>query len=125
MSEENQTSGKQDMVDRKAAWVEKIFKMLFAAVKENPAAALLVLSILLNFWQFSINNEINQLRIQDITSLNEKINKAVEARVDAKVSEKMVPIQAKTDSVTINIDTSLTNLNGIVNSIKQSIKKQK
>lgn len=125
MSEEINTPGKQDMVDRKAAWIERMFKMLFAAVKENPAAALLVLSIALNFWQFSINNDINQLRIQDITSLNEKINKAVEARVDAKVSEKMVPIQAKTDSVTSNIDTSLTNLNGIVNSIKQSIKKQK
>lgn len=125
MSEENQTPGKQDMVDRKAAWVERMFDRLFAAIQKNPYATIAVISVGMNIWQFNIGTDKDRLRIQDITTLNEKVNMAIEKRVDEKVSEKMVPIQAKTDSVTSNIDTSLTNLNGIVNSIKQSIKKQK
>ncbi|WP_316743827.1 hypothetical protein [Pedobacter antarcticus] len=115
---------KQDMVDRKAAWIERMFDRLFAAVGANPTAALLVLSLGMNFWQFNIGAEKDRLRIQDITSLNEKINLAVEKSVERELPKKLAPYEAKQDSISKNVDTSLYNLNGTVESVKQYIKKK-
>lgn len=115
---------KQDMVDRKAAWIERMFDRLFSAIGANPTAAILVLSAGLNIWQFSINNELNQLRINDITNLNEKINAAVQKSVEREIPKKLAPYEAKQDSISKNVDTSLYNLNGTVESVKQYIKKK-
>jgi hypothetical protein len=124
MAEEQTPSEKQDMVDRKAAWIERMFDRLFAAVGANPTAAILVLSAGLNFWQFSINKDINELRISDNARLNEKINAAVEKSVERKLPEHLAPYEAKQDSISKNMDTSLYNLNGTVESVKQYIKKK-
>jgi hypothetical protein len=124
MAEEQTPSEKQDMVDRKAAWIERMFDRLFAAVGANPTAAILVLSVGLNFWQFSINKDINELRISDNARLNEKINAAVEKSVERKLPEHLAPYEAKQDSISKNMDTSLYNLNGTVESVKQYIKKK-
>lgn len=115
---------RQDMVDRKAAWIERMFDKLFSAIGANPTAAILVISAGLNVWQFSINNDLNKLRIQDITNLNEKINAAVEKSVERELPKKLAPYEAKQDSISKNVDTSLYNLNGTVESVKQYIKKK-
>lgn len=124
--EENQVpeEGKQDMVDRKAAWLERMFDRLFAAVQQNVFATLLVLAVGVIFWQQATINRLNELRIADITSLNEKINVAVERSVERKLPEKLAPYEAKQDSISKNVDTSLYNLNGTVESVKQYIKKK-
>jgi hypothetical protein len=63
MEEEIET--KQDMIDRKAAWLERMFDRLFIAVQQNPFATMLILSVGLNFWQYNVINEMNRLRIQE------------------------------------------------------------
>lgn len=124
--EENQVpeEGKQDMVDRKAAWIERAFDKLFAAVQQNVFATLLVLALIVIFWQQSAINELNKLRIADITSLNEKINAAVEKSVDKKLPEHLAPYEAKQDSISNNVDTSLNNLNGTVETVKRYFNKK-
>lgn len=123
--EENEIIPKQDLVDRKAAWIERMFDRIFLAVQKNPFATLLILSIGLNFWQYNINNEMNRLRIQDITLLNEKINVAVAAGVQRELPKQLAPYQAQQDSNSKKLDTSLTNLNGTVESVKQYFNKNK
>ena len=123
--EENEITPKQDLVDRKAAWIERMFDRLFIAVQKNPFATLLILSIGLNFWQYNINNEMNRLRIQDITLLNEKINVAVAAGVQRELPKQLAPYQAQQDSNSKKLDTSLTNLNGTVETVKQDFNKNK
>lgn len=123
--EENEIIPKQDLVDRKAAWIERMFDRIFIAVQKNPFATLLILSIGLNFWQYNINNEMNRLRIQDITLLNEKINVAVAAGVQRELPKQLAPYQAQQDSNSKKLDTSLTNLNGTVESVKQYFNKNK
>lgn len=123
--EENIIPEKQDMLDRKGAWIERMFDRLFTAVQKNPFATLLILSIGLNFWQYNINNEMNRLRIQDITLLNEKINVAVAAGVQRELPKQLAPYQAQQDSNSKKLDTSLINLNGTVESVKQYFNKNK
>lgn len=123
--EENIIPEKQDMLDRKGAWIERMFDRLFSAVQKNPFATLLILSIGLNFWQYNINNEMNRLRIQDITMLNEKINVAVAAGVQRELPKQLAPYQAQQDSNSKKLDTSLINLNGTVESVKQYFNKNK
>lgn len=110
--EENLTPpGKQDMIDRKGAWLERMFDRLFIAVQKNPSAALLVLSVGMNFWQFSINNDLNKQLIMHITTLNEKINKAVADRVQTELPKQMAPIQAQQEERGKQVDTSLNKFN--------------
>lgn len=116
---------KQDMMDRKLSFLERSFDRLFAAVQQNQLATMLILSIGLNFWQFNINNELNRLRIADITSLNEKVNQAVEKSVSRKLPEQLAPYKDQQDSNTKKLDTSLINLNGTVESVKQYFNKNK
>lgn len=122
--EENQTP-KQDMVDRKAAWIERIFDKLYAATIKNPYGALLVVSVLMNIWQFNINANKDVRWQEDITKLNDKINAAVERSVQRELPKQMVTIQAKQDSVSKNVDTSLLNLNGTLETVRKLIKNKK
>jgi diacylglycerol kinase len=124
MADEQTPGEKQDVIDRKAAWIERAFDKLFAAVQQNVFATLLVLAVGVIFWQQGTINKLNELRIADITTLNEKINAAVEKRVDDKLTEKLAPYEAKQDSISKNVDTSLYNLNGTVETVKQYIKKK-
>lgn len=84
--ESTNPANSQDIIDRKAAWMERMFDKLFFALQLNPYATMLILSVGLNFWQYSINNEMNQLRIKDITMLNEKINVAIEKGVQTELT---------------------------------------
>ncbi|WP_158797685.1 hypothetical protein [Pedobacter sp. L105] len=115
----------QDMVDRKAAWVERMFDKLFAAIEKDPKAALLVLSVVLNFWMFSIITDLNKLRIADITLLNEKINIAVERSVKNELPKQLAPYKEQQDSNSKKLDSSLINLDGTVEKVKQYYKKNK
>lgn len=115
----------QDALDRKGAWIERMFDRLFAAIKESPIGTIAIISVIMNIWQYSIGVDKDAARIADIQSLNEKINAAVEKRVEAKVAEKIAPIQAKQDSTSKAVDTSLINLNGTVESVKQYFNKNK
>lgn len=116
---------KQDMIDRKAAWLERMFDRLFAAVGKDPKAALLVLSIALNFWMFSIIMDLNRLRIADIASLNEKINEAVEKSVKHELPKQLAPYKEQQDSNSKKLDSSLINLDGTVEKVKQYYNKNK
>lgn len=122
--EENPTP-KQDMVDRKAAWIERMFDRLFLAILKNPYGALLVVSVFMNIWQFNINASKDVRWQEDITKLNDKINAAVERSVQRELPKQMVPLQAKQDSLSNNVDTSLINLNGTLETVKKLIKSKK
>lgn len=115
----------QDSIDRKAAWLERMFDRLFLAVQQNPYATMLILSVGLNFWQYNINNEMNSLRIQDITMLNEKINVAVATGVQRELPKQLAPYKEKQDSNSRKLDTSLIHLNGTVESVKKYFKENK
>lgn len=123
MEEEIET--KQDMIDRKAAWLERMFDRLFIAVQQNPFATMLLLSVGLNFWQYNVINEMNRLRIQDITMLNEKINIAVAKGVERELPKQLAPYKEQQDSNSKRLDTSLINLNGTVESVKQYFNRNK
>lgn len=123
MEEEIET--KQDMIDRKAAWLERMFDRLFIAVQQNPFATMLILSVGLNFWQYNVINEMNRLRIQDITMLNEKINIAVAKGVERELPKQLAPYKEQQDSNSKRLDTSLINLNGTVESVKQYFNRNK
>jgi hypothetical protein len=123
MEEEIET--KQDMIDRKAAWLERMFDRLFIAVQQNPFATMLILSVGLNFWQYNVINEMNRLRIQDITMLNEKINIAVAKGVERELPKQLAPYKEQQDSNSKRLDTSLINLNATVESVKQYFNKNK
>lgn len=115
----------QDIIDRKAAWLERMFDRLFSAVQQNPFATMLILSVGLNFWQYNINNEMNMLRIQDIKMLNEKINVAVATGVQRELPRQLAPYKEQQDSNSRKLDTSLINLNGTVESVKKYFKENK
>ena len=115
--EETNNAPKQDMIDRKGAWLERMFDRLFLAVQKNPFATMLILSVGLNFWQFSIYTDLNKARILDITTLNEKINIAVEKRVNSELPKQIAPIQAEQEERSKKTDTSLNNLNQALDKI--------
>ena len=121
----NNPDPKQDLIDRKTAWIERMFDRLFMAVQQNPFATMLILSVGLNFWQYNINNEMNRLRIQDITMLNEKINMAVVTGVQRELPRQLAPYKEQQDSNSRKLDTSLLNLNGTVESVKRYFNKNK
>lgn len=120
--EENQTpeTVKQDVIDRKAALLERIFDKLFSAVKENVFATLLVLAIIVIFWQQSTINDITALRLAEKDKSKEEMINEVRRTVE----RQLVPIQAQTDSNSRKLDTSLINLNGTVETVKQYIIKK-
>jgi len=113
--------GKQDMIDRKAAWIERMFDRLFGAIQKNPYATIAVISIAMNIWQFNIGTDKDAARILDITQLNEKVNKAIEARVEQKVSEKMAPIQAQQEDQNKKLDTSLNKFDNTMKAVKELV----
>ena len=121
--EENQTP-KQDMVDRKAAWIERMFDRLFAAIQKDTKVAIIVVLVGVVIWQQIISNKKDERWIADITKLNDKINAAVERSVERQLDIKMIPIEAKQDSVYKNVDTSLNNLNGSIETFKKSVKEK-
>ena len=122
---QNPPAETQDMIDRKAAWIERMFDRLFTAVQLNPFATMLLLSVAMNFWQYSALNEMNRLRIKDITSLNEKINLAVEKGVRQELPRQLAPYKEQQDSNNKKLDTSLIHLNGTVESVRRYINENK
>lgn len=78
----------------------------------------------MNIWQFSINNHINELRLSDKDKSNADIVAEVRRTVDRELPKKLAPYEARQDSISKNVDTSLYNLNGTVESVKQYIKKK-
>lgn len=122
---QNSPAETQDMIDRKAAWIERMFDRLFTAVQQNPFATMLLLSVAMNFWQYSALNEMNRLRIEDITSLNEKINLAVEKGVRQELPRQLAPYKEQQDSNNKKLDTSLIHLNGTVESVRRYINENK
>ena len=124
--EENQTpeTVKQDVIDRKAALLERIFDKLFSAVKENVFATLLVLAIIVIFWQQSTINDITALRLAEKDKSKEEMINEVRRNVERELAKQLVPIQAQTDSNSRKLDTSLINLNGTVETVKQYIIKK-
>lgn len=122
---QNPPTETQDMLDRKAAWIERMFDRLFIAVQQNPFATMLLLSVAMNFWQYSALNEMNRLRIKDITSLNEKINLAVAKGVQQELPKQLAPYKEQQDSNNKKLDTSLIHLNGTVESVRRYINENK
>ncbi|RZJ91831.1 MAG: hypothetical protein EOO20_03975 [Chryseobacterium sp.] len=118
-------SEKEDVIDRKGAWIERMFDRLFSAITQNPWATLLVLSVGLNLLQYQEAKDKDNAWRKDITSLNEKINQAVEKRVEFETTKQIAPIKAQQDSTSKKVDTSLININGTVESVKQYFNKKK
>lgn len=124
--EENQPpdEGTQDMVDRKAAWLERMFDRLFGAVQKDTKGTIMILSIALNFY-------VINLYLKLTASSKAEMIQEVRRSVRQELPKQMAPIQAKQDSISKNVDsmsknvdTSLTNLNGTVESVKQYFDKK-
>lgn len=115
--EEIQVAEKQDMLDRKAAWIERMFERLFSAIQKDVKGTLLVLSVGLNFYIVNLYVNLQQTTKQEMIA-------EVRRSVRAEIPKQMAPIQAQQDSIIKNVDTSLLNLNGTVESVKQYIIKK-
>jgi hypothetical protein len=123
--EENATPTKQDMVDRKGAWIERMFDRLFAAILKSPYATLLVLSVILNYILIDMVIDEKQARLDDKTVSNKEMIDEVRRSVQRELPKQMETIQAKQDSVSKNVDTSLLNLNGTLETVRKLIKSKK
>lgn len=109
MSENN------DILDRKGAWIERMFDRIYNGIKENPTATVLVLSIGLNFMQYREAKQLAKEWKADITALNEKINVAIEKSVERQLGEKMEPIINSNNK----LDTALTKMDRTVENFKK------
>lgn len=114
--EDKETLPKQDMVDRKAAWLERMFDRLFSAIQKDVKGTLLILSVAFNFYLANLYIDLNK------SSKDEMINE-VRKTAQIEVSKQLAPIQAQQqaaqDSNSSKLDTSLINLNETVKSVKQ------
>lgn len=106
---------KSDLIDRKGAWIERMFDRVFAAIKENPYATLLVLSVALNFMQYREAKQSFKDWQNDTKALNEKINIAIEKSVERQLGEKMEPIINSNNK----LDTALTKMDKTVENFKK------
>lgn len=120
MSEEN-----QDLIDRKGAWVERMFDRLFLAIKENPFATLLVLSVGLNFMLINMNTTLQEARLTDSKASKKEIIDEVRNSVERETTRQLAPIKALQDSSSKKVDTSLNNINETVQSVKEYFNKRK
>ena len=118
-------SEKEDVIDRKGAWIERMFDRLFLAIKENPFATLLVLSVGLNFMLISMNSDLQQARLDDEKKSNQEMIDEVRRSVQRETTKQIAPIKAQQDSIVKNVDTSLININGTVESVKKYFNKKK
>lgn len=118
-------SEKEDVIDRKGAWIERMFDRLYLAVTQNPWAALLVLSVGLNFMLIRMNGNLQEARLTDSQASKKEIIDEVRRSVRLETTRQITPIKAQQDSVLKNVDTSLTNINGTVESVKQYFNKKK
>jgi hypothetical protein len=118
-------SEKEDVIDRKGAWIERMFDRLFLAIKENPFATLLVLSVGLNFMLISMNSDLQQARLDDEKKSNQEMIDEVRRSVQKETTKQIAPIKAQQDSIVKNVDTSLININGTVESVKKYFNKKK
>lgn len=123
--EENIIPEKQDMVDRKAAWIERMFDRLFTAMQKNMTATVLILSLGLNFYQYTLKNEVDALRLAEYARSKEEMILEVRRSVERELPKQLAPYQAQQDSNSKKLDTSLINLNGTVESVKQYFNKNK
>ncbi len=96
MEEQNipETGVKQDVIDRKAAWLERMFDRLFEAILRNPFAALLVLAVAGLFYQQGIINDVNALRLADKDKSNQDMINEVRRSVKAEIPKQMAPLQS-------------------------------
>lgn len=115
---------KQDVIDRKAAWIERMFTMLFAAIQKNLLGTILILSLFLNFYQYNLKNDLDAQRLADAAQSKEEMINEVRRSVRQELPRQIAPIQAQQDSMNKKVDTSLINLNGTVESVKQYIIKK-
>lgn len=118
-------SENEDVIDRKGAWIERMFDRLFIAIKENPFATLLVLSVGLNFMLINMNSNLQQARLDDEKKSNKEMIDEVRRSVERETTKQIAPIKAQQDSIVKNVDTSLININGTVESVKKYFDKKK
>lgn len=123
--EENIIPEKQDMLDRKGAWIERMFDRLFTAIQKNHLATILILSLGLNFYQYTLKNEVDALRLAEYVKSKEEMILEVRRSVQRELPKQLAPYQAQQDSNSKKLDTSLINLNGTVESVKQYFNKNK
>lgn len=123
--EENIIPEKQDMIDRKGAWIERMFDRLFTAMQRNMTATVLILSLGLNFYQYTLKNEVDALRLAEYARSKEEMILEVRRSVQRELPKQLAPYQAQQDSTSKAVDTSLLNLNQTVESVKQYFNKNK
>lgn len=116
---------KQDMFDRKMGFIERMFDKITTAISNDVKGTILAISVMVNVWLMREISDVNRLRIEDITSLNEKINIAVEKRVSNEIPKQLAPYKEQQDSNSKKLDTSLINLNGTVEKVQKYIDKQR
>lgn len=108
----------EDALDRKAAWLERWFTTLFAAIKENVFATLLILAIGIIFWQQTIINTKNEQIIAEKEASKAEMIKEVRSTV----SRQLAPVIANNDSATKRLDTSLTRVEKTINKLESKNK---
>lgn len=123
--EENLNPGKQDMVDRKAAWIERMFDRLFLAFQKDLKGALLIIAIGVIIWQqYAIIGE-KQARLDDNKVSKKEMIDEVRRNMEIELPKRIAPIQATQDSIGKNVDTSLLRLNGTLETVKKLIRSKK
>lgn len=112
---------KQDMLDRKGAWIERMFDRLFSAIQKNILATVLVISIGYNIYQSSRVDGFQDKLIE----LSYKQKEEMIDEVRRSVSTQLTPIREKQDSNSSKLDTSLIELNSTVRKVRDYFDKNK
>jgi uncharacterized protein YoxC len=126
MEENPMPERKQDVIDRKGAWLERMFDRLFGAIQKDTKGTIMILSIALNFY-------VVNLYLDTVASSKDEMIAEVRSSVKRETAKQLAPVQARQDSISNNVDsmgkkvdTSITSVKGIVQSVQQYIdKKQK
>lgn len=112
---------KQDMIDRKGAWIERMFDRLFSAIQKDTKGTIMILSVALNFYLAHLYIKLNATTKEEMIK---EVRNSVQRQV-APLYVKQDSIKTSMDSLKMNADTSLSNLNGTVESVKQYFNENK
>ncbi|WP_407431282.1 hypothetical protein [Arcticibacter sp.] len=117
---EEKDGAKQDMIDRKISSLERIFDKLYLAVKSDGKSTIVVILIM-----YSVFITIKYINLNDLSKAEiiAEVRRTAKAEAEKQVAQQMQPIKDSQAEQGKKVDTSLNNLNGTVESVKQFVKK--
>lgn len=116
---EYQNQRKEDFIDRKTGFIERMFDKLFFAASRDVKSTIIVVLIMTNFWSLLELRESDKDRISDIQEYSDRITEEVRRRLIPEINKK---VDARTEKIETKVDSASTTLEYIKDEITKSIK---